>query len=87
MYRSVVRFPSSSFVIVTSRKLTEVSLISAVNFIVSWNEFKASKKEHSSSLECCHIMKISSIYRHQMSGINLQVDRKSLSSLSMNRIA
>ena len=33
-------FPCVSFVTLTSRKLTDVSLMSAVNLIVSWNEFK-----------------------------------------------
>ena len=80
-------FPCVSFITLTSRKLTDVSLMSAVNLIVLWNEFKACKKEYNSSLECCHIMKMSSIYLHHTSGINLLVDRKSLSSLSMNRIA
>ena len=77
VYRSVLRFPSLSFVIVTSRKLTEMSLISAVNFIVSWKEFKASKKEHNSSWECCQIMNMSSINLHHTSSINLLVDKKS----------
>ena len=38
-------FPCVSFVTLTSRKLTNVSLMSAVNLIVSWNEFKACKKD------------------------------------------
>ena len=87
MYRSVIIFPVESFVTFTSRKLTEFSLISAVNFIVSWNEFKAIRKKFNSSCECRHIMKISSIYLHHTKGNNLVVDKKSLSSLSMNKMA
>ena len=46
--QSVIIFPVESFVTFTSRKLTEFSLMSAVNFIVSWNEFKAIRKEFNS---------------------------------------
>ena len=87
VYRSVNIVPFVSFVILTSRKFTDDSLMSAVNLTVLWNEFKASEKEYNSSRECCHMMKMSSMYLHHTSGIKLLVDRKSLSSLSMNRIA
>ena len=79
--------PFLSLDTLVSRKLTDVSLISAVNLIVWWKEFKAYMKESNSSRECCHIMNMSSIYLHQTSGISFLVDRKSLSSLSMNKMA
>ena len=82
-----VHIPCGVFCTFTSRKLTEFSLMSAVNFIVPWNEFKAIRKEFNSSCECCHIMKISSIYVHHTRGNNLLVDKKSLSSLSINKMA
>ena len=44
-----------------SKKFTDVSLMSTVNLIVSWKEFKASMKESNSSRECCHTMNMLSI--------------------------
>ena len=79
--------PFSSLDTLVSRKLTDVSLISAVNLIVLSKELKAYMKESKSSRECCHIMNMSSIYLHQTSGISFLVDRKSLSSLSINKMA
>ena len=64
VYTSVLMYPFSSLDTLTSKKFTVVSLMSAVNLIVSWKAFKASKKKHSSSRECCHIIKMSSIYLH-----------------------
>ena len=61
----------------------EISLTSAVNLIISWKKFKASKKEHNSRRECCHIKKMSSIYIHHTRGISLLVS-ENLSSLSIN---
>ena len=87
MYKSVLMYPFSSLDTLTSKKFTVVSLMSAVNLIVSWKDFKASKKEHSSSRECCHTIKMSSIYLHHTRGIRFLVDKKSLSSLSINRMA
>ena len=89
MYKSVLMYPFSSLGTLTSTKFTVVSLMSAVNLIVSRKEFKASKKEHSCSCECCHIIKMSSIYTrcHHTRGIRFLVDKKSLSSLSINKMA
>ena len=87
VYTSVLMYLFSSLDTLTSKKFTVVSLMSAVNLIVSWKEFKASKKEHSSSREYCHIIKMSSIYLHHTRGIRFLVDKKSLSSLSINKMA
>ena len=43
VYRSVLMYPFSSLDTLTSKKFTVVWLMSAVNLIVSWKEFKASK--------------------------------------------
>ena len=49
-----------SFVILMSRKLTDVSLMPEVNLIVLWTWFRR-LKESNSSLECGHIKNISSM--------------------------
>ena len=87
VYMSVMMCPFLSLDTITSKKLTVVSLMSAVNLIVSWKEFKAPKKEHSSSQECCHIINMSSMYLHHTRGIRFLVAKKSLSSLSINKMA
>ena len=50
-----------SFDILTSRKLTDVSLMSEVNLMVLWTWFRRLMKESNSSLECGHITNISSM--------------------------
>lgn len=44
MCKSVLMYPFSSLDTLTSKKFTVVSLMSAVNLIVSRKEFKASKR-------------------------------------------
>ena len=76
-----------SFLTVTSRKLTAVSLISEVNLMVLCNELRAVNKKHSSWEECGHIINISSIYLHHISDCCLTVDRKSFSSFPIKMMA
>ena len=79
--------PFSSLLIRTSKKWTVVRLASYVNFRVEWASFRPEMKEYNSSEECGHIINISSMYRHHMSGDRAHLAKKSLSNLSMNRIA
>ena len=87
VYRRVWILPVLSFLTVTSRKLTAVSLISEVNLMVSWNELRAVKKKRSYWEECGHIINVSSIYLHHISGCCLTVDRKSFSSFPIKMMA
>ena len=52
---------------------------------MSW--FRPEMKEYNSSEECVHIINISSMCRHHMSGDRAHLAKKSLLNLSMNRIA
>ena len=52
---------------------------------MSW--FRPEMKEYNSSEEYVHIINISSMYRHHMSGGRAHLAKKSLLNLSMNRIA
>ena len=60
VYRSIIIHPWLSFMLVTPKKCTSESLMSDMNFMVLWMLFRSHMKESTSSLECSHMIKVSS---------------------------